>query len=137
MRFLKTIFLVAVALLGSGCSYQPISKQTGGHGQVLASQVPLSAVKVSITDLAGTLSAFTDAHGRFNIPVESKKVLFLAMSNPMKHHVTVAIERDGVVIKQWRFIKKELGPNYFDFGVIHVGSRPNNSFKPKPLRDSA
>lgn len=115
-------------------SHTPVSEWTGGRGRVVSALAPVPAATVSITDKAGTLSSETDADGRFDIPVESEKMFYLSMANPMGHEVVVQVEKDGVVIKRWVFMKKRLGWNYFDFGTIDVAPGTGNPSEPTFIR---
>lgn len=141
MRDFRVVAIALVlAVILSGCfSYQPVSDWTGGTGYVAKAGVPVAGAKVSIKDKGGVLSAVTDNTGRFDVKVDSRKQLFLAMANPLKHYVTVVVEKDGLILKEWTFEKRVLGPNYFDFGTVDVtpSTRPNNSFKSTPLRGAA
>lgn len=101
-------------------SYQPVSKFTGGRGRVLSGGVPVAGARVSITDVGGTLHAATDAYGRFDIAVDMTRRFFPSMAEPMAHEVTVVVEKNGLVLKTWKFEKRELGPNYFEFGAINI-----------------
>ena len=127
-------YAVSIAFFGvfawAMISHTPVSEWTGGKGRVVSALAPVAAATVSITDKAGTLSSETDADGRFDIPVESEKMFYLSMANPMGHEVAVQIEKDGVVIKQWVFMKKRLGWNYFDFGIIDIA--PGAGVPPEP-----
>ena len=115
-------------------SHTPVSEWTGGKGRVVSAFAPVLAAKVSITDKAGTLSSETDADGRFDIPVESEKMFYLSMANPMGHEVAVQVEKDGVVLKRWVFMKNRLGWNYFDFGTIDIASDAGVPPEPKFIR---
>jgi hypothetical protein len=135
MRLLA--LLVFTALVLAGCVTQSFSTVTGGRGQVRQQGVPLADVTVKIVDIGGTLSATTDGQGRFDIPVEPQLLRHFVMANPMIHPVQVIVERDGRVLREWSFEKGQLGPNYFDFGLLDIAKQPNNSFKPTPLRGAA
>lgn len=115
-------------------SHTPVSEWTGGKGRVVSALAPVSAAKVSIIDEAGALSSETDADGRFDIPVESEKMFYLSMANPMKHEVAVQVEKDGMVLKRWVFIKKRLGWNYFNFGTIDVAPGTGDPSEPEFIR---
>ena len=127
-------YAVSIAFFGvfawAMISHTPVSEWTGGKGRVVSALAPVPAAKVSITDKAGTLSSETDADGGFDIPVESEKMFYLSMANPMGHEVAVRVEKDGVVIKRWVFMKKRLGWNYFDFGTIDTA--PGAGVPPEP-----
>lgn len=86
--------------------------------------MPVVDAKVSIKDKGGVLQATTDERGRFDIAVDSQRQLFLSMTNPLRHRVTVVIEKDDAVLRTWTFEKRVLGPNYFEFGVIDVARQP-------------
>lgn len=127
-------YAVGIAVFGvfawAMISHTPVSEWTGGKGRVMSGPAPIAAVTVSITDKAGTLSSETDVDGRFDIPVESEKMFYLSMANPMRHEVAVQVEKDGMVVKQWVFMKKRLGWNYFDFGTIDIA--PGAGVPPEP-----
>ena len=123
---IKNLLRIAIAAmimaftLFACVSYQPVSKFTGGRGLVVTGGVPVTGARVSIADVGGILDAATDQNGRFDIAVDTTKRLFPSMAEPMMHEVTVTVEKDGVVLKTWKFEKGALGPNYFEFGAIEV-----------------
>jgi hypothetical protein len=104
-------------------SHTPVSEFTGGHGRVTSGGIPVAGAYVTVSDVGGKLSARTDKDGRFNIKVDSRRRFYLSMSNPLKHSVTLTIEKDGFQLMRWQFEKRVLGENYRDFGVIDVASR--------------
>lgn len=116
--------LVLALILRASISHQPASELTGGKGQVVSKGMPVVDAKVSIKDMGGVLQATTDEGGRFDIAVDSQRQLFLSMANPLRHAVTVVIEKDGAVLRTWTFEKRVLGPNYFELGVIDVARQP-------------
>lgn len=101
-------------------SHTPVSDVTGGHGHILSGGMPVAGATVSITDKGGTLSASTDSDGKFDIAVDSSRQLYLSMSNPGKHFVTMTVASHGSKLLQVQFEKKSLGENYFDLGSIDV-----------------
>ena len=122
MRGLYVVATLAIIafLLRACVSYEPVSDQTGGTGLVVSAGGPVAYATVSVEDTGGVLSGITDQGGRFDIPVDSTRQLFLSMANPLRHRVSVRVEKDGRLLKEWEFEKQVLGPNYFDFGTVHV-----------------
>lgn len=126
--FLKSLLLLVglgtglvVGLIGWVMfDYTPVSEWAGGKGTVLLAGQPVENAQVFITDEGGTLTANTDRNGRFDIPVESEKMLYLAMANPDWRKVEVRVDLENRPRMRWTFSRKRLGWNYFDFGTIDI-----------------